>query len=163
MSIELLDIVQHVLTGPLEGAGSLHFQRDQCGAVQKRFLDVRPLPLGDVAGEGGVAPAGAARQVPGLDGAGVDLLAVVSQDLGVVGYQNLLGAPAVQQLGGLRPVRQAGEDLCLGGIGLKIVDVGEVLLLLRPVVEGHGLVRLHMAQQTLDVHCHLAVLGGFGE
>ena len=80
-----------------------------------------------------------------------------------MGDEDFFRAPAVKQLRRLRPVRQAGENLRLGGVGLQIVDAGQVLPLLRPVVEGHGLVRLHMPQKALHVHGHLAMLRRLGK
>ena len=116
----------------------------------------------DVPGEGGVAPAGAAGQVPGPDGAGVDLMAVVDQHLRVVGDEDLLGAPAVEDLGGLRPVREAGEDLRLRRVGLQEADIGQHLFFLRPVVVHHAAV-LHPAEHGLHVDGHHGVLGGVGD
>ena len=148
-TIKFSNIVQHILTGALEKTWGLHCQAHQGGAILERLPDVRPLALGNVTGKGD-SPAGATGEVPGLDGAGVDLLAVVSQDP--------LGTPTVKELGGLRLV---GQDLHLS-VGFEIVNAGEVLLL-RPAMEGHGLICLHMAQQTLDIHSHLAMLGSLGE
>ena len=64
-----------------------------------------------------------------------------------------------------RELRNVGgfEDLRLRRVGLEVVDHRQVLLLFRPVVEGHGPVRLHMAQQALDIHRHLAVPGCLGK
>ena len=69
----------------------------------------------------------------------------------------------MQELGGLRPIGEARQDLRLRRVGLEVVDHRQVLLLFRPVVEGHGPVRLHMAQQALDIHRHLAVPGCLGK
>ena len=44
-----------------------------------------------------------------------------------------------------------------------VVDAGQILLFLRPVVKSHGPVRLHMAQKALYVHRHLAPPGRLGE
>ncbi len=162
-SIKFPDVVQNLLARSPEGAGGLHFAGDQRSAVEQRLGDVRPLPLGDIAGEGGVPPAGTAGQVPGLDGAGVHLPPVIGQHLRVVGDEDLLGSPAVEELGRLCPVGAAGEDLRLRRVGLQVVDAGQILLLLHPVVKPHGPVRLHMAQKALYVHRHLAPPGRLGK
>ena len=78
-----------------------------------------------------------------------------------MGNENLLGTPAVEDLCGLRPVRETGQDLCLGGVGLQKADVGQHLLLLRPVVVDHAAV-FHPAQHALDIDGHHGVLGGEG-
>ena len=107
VSIKGVDIIQHILAGALEGTRCLHFQGDQGRAVLQGLGNAGALAFRDVAGEGGIPPAGAAGQVPGLDGSGVDSLAVIGQDLGVVGDEDLLGPPLVQQAGSLRPVGEA--------------------------------------------------------
>ena len=119
-------------------------------------------PFVDVPGKGGVSPPCAAGEVPGPDGAGVDLPAVVDQHLGVVGDHDLLCAPAVQQFGRLRPVREAGEDLRLRRVGLEEADIGQQLLLLRPVVVHHAAV-LHTAEHALHVDGYLGMLCGVGD
>ena len=72
-SIKLPDIIQHILSGALEGARRLHLQGDQGRAVPQGLLHSGPLALRDIAGEGGVAPPGPAGEVSGPDGACVDL------------------------------------------------------------------------------------------
>ena len=116
------------------------------------------LTLVDVACEGGVAAAGAAGQIARLDRAGVNLLAVINEQLGVVGDHDLLCAPLVQHMCRLDAVVRAGQDFSLGGIGLEVVDERQDFLLVRPVVERHGLVRLNVAQHALNVNRYLAVL-----
>ena len=68
-----------------------------------------------------------------------------------------------RSLAASRPIGEARQDLRLRRVGLEVVDHRQVLLLFRPVVEGHGPVRLHMAQQALDIHRHLAVPGCLGK
>ena len=84
-SVHQLDVILHVLTGAGEGTRRLHFQGDQSGGGLKSSGNVLGQPLIDVPGKGGVAPAGAAGKIPGLDGAGVDLVTVIHQHLRVVG------------------------------------------------------------------------------
>ena len=60
LSIKFLDVIQHILTSTLEGTGRFHFQGYQRRAVLQGILDIRPLALGDVPGEGGIAPSRAA-------------------------------------------------------------------------------------------------------
>ena len=91
-SIELLDVCLYVAPGAHIGARGLHFQGDQRRGGPKGRRDVLGQPLVDVAGEGGVPPARPPPQAAGLNGAGVDLLAVVGQHLGVMGDEDLLGA-----------------------------------------------------------------------
>ena len=113
-SVHQLDVILHVLTGAGEGTRRLHFQGDQSGGGLKSGGNVLGQPLIDVPGKGGVAPPGPAGEVPCLDGTGVGGHPVVGQHLGVVGDEDLLGAPAVQELGGLRPIGEARQDLrCL--------------------------------------------------
>ena len=84
-SIKLPDIIQHILSGALEGARRLHLQGDQGRAVPQSLLHPGPLALRDIAGKGGVAPTGAAGEIPGLDGAGVDLVTLLHNHLQIVG------------------------------------------------------------------------------
>ena len=79
-----------------------------------------------------------------------------------MGDQDFLGAPVVQHLGGRGTVVGAGQNLCLGGVGLQEPDVGQHLLLLRPVVIHHAAV-FHTAQHGLDVDGHHGVLRGEGD
>ena len=84
-SVHQLDVILHVLTGAGEGTRRLHFQGDQSGGGLKSGGNVLGQPLVDVPGKGGVAPTGAAGEIPGLDGAGVDIGAGLHQHLRVVG------------------------------------------------------------------------------
>ena len=54
-----------------------------------------------------------------------------------MGDERFLDAPLHHQAGSLPPVRCAGEDLRLGGIGFQIGDVGKILLFPVPVVVHH--------------------------
>ena len=78
-----------------------------------------------------------------------------------MGDEDLLGTPAVEDLGGLGPIGEAGQDLRLGGIRLEEADVRQHLFLLGPVVVDHAAI-LHPAQHTLNVDGHHGVLGGEG-
>ena len=111
--IEFPDVSLNVLPGPGEGAGGLHLQRDAGGGIQQGLLHVRAQhPHGQVGAEGGVAPAGATREVPGLDGAGAVPLSVISQDLAVMGDNDLLGAPLMELAGGLEPPAWSLQVTC---------------------------------------------------
>ena len=63
----------------------------------------------------------------------------------------------------LDAVVRAGQDFSLGGVSLEVVDERQDLLLVRPVVEGHGLVRLNVAQHALNVNGDLAMFGALAD
>ena len=79
-----------------------------------------------------------------------------------MGDEDLLRAPAVEQLRRLRPVRQAGENLRLGGVGFQEADIGEKLLLGLPVPVDHAAVLLP-TEHALHVDGQHGALCGEGQ
>ena len=79
-----------------------------------------------------------------------------------MGDEDFLGAPAVEDLGGLHPVREAREDFRLGGVGFQEADMGEQFLLGLPVPVDHAAVLLP-AEHALHVNGQHGLLGGEGQ
>ena len=79
-----------------------------------------------------------------------------------MGDENLLGSPAAEDLGGLRPVREAGEDFRLGGVGFQEAHVRQQLFLGVPVPVDHAAVLLP-AEHALHVNGQHSFPGGKGQ
>ena len=79
-----------------------------------------------------------------------------------MGDEDFLRAPAIEDLGGLHPVREAREDFRLGGVCFQEADIGEQFLLGLPVPVDHAAVLLP-AEHALHVDGQHGLLGGEGQ
>ena len=107
--------------------------------------------LGKIACERGIPASGTSGEVSRLQRAGVNLLSVVNDCLGVVGDHDLLCAPIIEHLRRFAPIGAAGKNFRLRRIGLQEANHRQILLLQFPIAEQHRAAFV-APQQALDVH-----------